>query len=254
MKILVAEDSTQTSMILQSAIEGLGHECLVAADGAAAWELFQQQSDLQVVLSDWLMPRMDGRELCRRIRESDRADTYFIFLTTLEDKLHILEGERAGADAYLTKPVEYEALRSALERAEQQLDRLRQAVPVEGQDRHEVVQQLLKMGQRMTTRVTVNDRSLTLDAAVKLIEGLPPESRIGRRWPRIWIEPDPFVEAGGPSPPPSSADLQRRRVEHGAQAEMLGRLAQGVRRQDEAEAAAAAQRAPWWRKLVGRRD
>jgi hypothetical protein len=124
-----------------------------------------------------------------------------------------------------------------------------------GVERRPIVRVTLQIdGRSIPTRVTVNDRSLTLDAAIKLIEGLPPESRIGRRWPKIWIEPDPFVEADGPSLPPSSGDLQRRRVEHGAQAEMLGRLAQGVRRQDEAEAAAAAQRAPWWRKLVGRRD
>jgi CheY-like chemotaxis protein len=64
MKILIADDSPTPRLMLQRELEGLGHECIVACDGAEAWELFQG-SGVDVVVSDWMMPGMDGDELCR---------------------------------------------------------------------------------------------------------------------------------------------------------------------------------------------
>ena len=117
MKILIAEDSAMGRLLLRRAVEGLGHECLVADDGTRAWELFREQG-ADVVISDWLMPGMEGPELCRRVRESEGPYAYFVFLTVLRDKQHALQGVRAGADDYLTKPLEPAELHVCLIAAE----------------------------------------------------------------------------------------------------------------------------------------
>lgn len=106
MRILLAEDSAASRFLLQRAVEELGHECVVAEDGLQAWELYQR-AGAEVVISDWIMPGLDGDELCRRIRaDSDRSYTYFVMLTSLEDKEHVLRGMQAGVDDYLTKPLD----------------------------------------------------------------------------------------------------------------------------------------------------
>jgi len=110
-----------TRLMLRRAVESLGHECLVAEDGMAAWELFQERGP-DVIISDWLMPGIEGPELCRRVREHARtaasnshpAYTYFVLLTVLEDKQHALEGMEAGADDYLAKPPDLDELRLRL--------------------------------------------------------------------------------------------------------------------------------------------
>jgi serine phosphatase RsbU (regulator of sigma subunit) len=106
MKILLAEDSAASRFLLQRAVEELGHECVVAEDGLQAWELFRREG-AEVVISDWIMPGLDGDELCRRIRaDADGPYTYFVMLTSLEDKEHVLRGMQAGVDDYLTKPLD----------------------------------------------------------------------------------------------------------------------------------------------------
>lgn len=114
MQVLIAEDSRTVRHVMQDAVEGLGHDCAVAADGAEAWERFQA-GGADVVISDWLMPGLDGLELCQRIRAQQRAEyTYFIFLTSLTDRQHALRGIEAGADDYLPKPLDYDDLRLRL--------------------------------------------------------------------------------------------------------------------------------------------
>jgi len=106
MRVLIAEDSVMGRLLLQRAVEGLGHTCIVATDGLAAWQLFERELP-DVVISDWLMPGMEGPDLCRRIRS--RPDTpyaYFVFLTVLREKEHALVGVQSGADDYLTKPLD----------------------------------------------------------------------------------------------------------------------------------------------------
>ncbi len=115
MRILIAEDENTSRTILWRAVEKFGHECFVAADGLAAWELFQNTEEVDVVISDWMMLGIDGLEFCRRLREEKRDEyTYFIFLTALRDKAHLLEGLRAGADDYLTKPLDRDELQARL--------------------------------------------------------------------------------------------------------------------------------------------
>lgn len=67
MRVLVADDETTSRLVIQAVVQGLGHECLVAPDGDRAWTLLQR-AHVDVLITDWMMPGLDGPELCRRIR------------------------------------------------------------------------------------------------------------------------------------------------------------------------------------------
>ncbi len=115
MRVLIAEDDTVSRTILRRAVEKLGHECLAASDGDEAWRLYEETPDLDVIISDWMMPGMDGVELCRRVRNSEKNGyTHFIFLTALGDRGHLLTGLQAGADDYLSKPLDRDELQVRL--------------------------------------------------------------------------------------------------------------------------------------------
>lgn len=114
MRVLIAEDDAASRIILSRAVRKLGHECLVAQDGLRAWGLYRS-SEVDVVISDRMMPGIDGLELCRRIRSLPTDSyAYFIFLTALGEKEHLLAGMRAGADDYLTKPLDRDELEVGL--------------------------------------------------------------------------------------------------------------------------------------------
>lgn len=114
MKVLIVDEAAATRAILQRALVGLGHECVVAADGEEAWARFCE-NPAEVVISDWMMPGFDGDELCRRVRdEPENSHAYFILLTSLEDQRHVLQSMEAGADDYLKKPIELDDLKARL--------------------------------------------------------------------------------------------------------------------------------------------
>src|SRR6202521_643893 len=94
-------------LMLRNAVESLGHETLEACDGQQAWDMLVQ-TGADVVVSDWMMPGLEGPELCRRVRaqQQDGSYTYFILLTTPADRRFALEGMEAGADDYLPKPLD----------------------------------------------------------------------------------------------------------------------------------------------------
>ena len=118
MKILIAEDQPTAALFLRRTLERMGHEVEVAADGDEAWDALQK-APVPFLISDWVMPRMDGLELCRRIRaRSDDFYTYVILLTSKELRKDRLEGLLAGADDFLTKPPDAEELAIRLEIAE----------------------------------------------------------------------------------------------------------------------------------------
>lgn len=114
MRILIAEDDPVSRHLLRKAVERLGHHCFAAEDGARAWRIYESR-EVDVVISDRMMPGLDGLELCERVRARREGHyTYFILLTALAEKAHRLEGVRAGADDYLTKPLDPDELEIAL--------------------------------------------------------------------------------------------------------------------------------------------
>ncbi len=113
-RVLAADDDVTCRLVLQATVEKLGHECVVAVDGAEAWDAFRSNPP-DVLITDWMMPGVDGPELCRRVRErSDDGYTYVILATSLGRHEHVLEGMEAGADDYLTKPISPFDLRTRL--------------------------------------------------------------------------------------------------------------------------------------------
>src|SRR5258708_5497607 len=90
-RILIAEDDPVARLVSEAAIRKLGHESLGAVDGQRAWEMLQS-AHVDVIISDWRMPHIDGQELCKRVRSFDDSRSYipFIFLTALDDKRHAL--------------------------------------------------------------------------------------------------------------------------------------------------------------------
>ncbi|MGH7672860.1 MAG: response regulator [Gemmatimonadales bacterium] len=127
MHLLIAEDEPVSQLQLAAALKGMGHEVTVAGDGPEAGAVLQL-GHFPVVISDWQMPGIDGPELCRRMRarHEDRY-TYFILITATGGKQRYLEGMDAGADDFITKPVDLEELRARLKVAERILG-LRQHV------------------------------------------------------------------------------------------------------------------------------
>jgi len=119
MKILVAEDDPVASKVLRLTLEQVGHTVVVVKDGAAAWEVLCKEQ-VSVVVSDWMMPEVDGLQLCRRIRElTDRDYTYFILLTANHagrDNLNLAMD--AGIDDFLQKPLDRNAIWMRLRVAE----------------------------------------------------------------------------------------------------------------------------------------
>src|SRR5476651_1349246 len=96
MKILAVEDDAVARAVLRQALRRLGHEAVEAADGEQALEILGKEP-VRVVVSDWLMPKLDGLELCRRVRARTRAEyTYFILLTGNDATA---ENQREAADA-----------------------------------------------------------------------------------------------------------------------------------------------------------
>lgn len=114
LRVLVVEDDADALAALEQAIVMLGHPVVGAVDGADAWEK-QCAGPAHVILSDWSMPHMSGIDLCRLVRgNTDKEYVYFVLMTGFGDRAHFLEGMRAGADDYLTKPIDLEELEARL--------------------------------------------------------------------------------------------------------------------------------------------
>jgi diguanylate cyclase (GGDEF)-like protein len=114
MKILVVDDEPLSRQVVQAAVERLGHQWIAAEGGEQAWECFTQDKP-EVLITDLLMPGVDGLELCRRVRTDARAGyTYVILATVLGDREDVVRGMEAGADDYLVKPVDLFSLQARL--------------------------------------------------------------------------------------------------------------------------------------------
>ncbi|MDZ4672898.1 MAG: response regulator transcription factor [Gemmatimonadota bacterium] len=119
MRILIAEDDATSRTVLQRTLEKLGYAVTAAHDGFEALALFVRDQPA-VVITDWMMPRMDGLELCRRIRTNICHDryTYLIVLTVLGGKRNYLDAMDAGTDDFITKPFDPAELVTRLRVAE----------------------------------------------------------------------------------------------------------------------------------------
>jgi diguanylate cyclase (GGDEF)-like protein len=120
--ILIAEDNPVSRKLIEKALIKAGHKVVSVEDGRKALELFNK-SFFPIVLTDWVMPEMDGVELCQAIRQTDTPGyVYIVLLTANDSKDDIVTGLKAGADDYLTKPFNHAELIARLNTGKRILD------------------------------------------------------------------------------------------------------------------------------------
>jgi two-component system cell cycle response regulator len=116
MRVLIAEDDLTSRMLLTKVLEKWGYDVTVTVNGAEAWEILQSADSPRIAILDWMMPEMDGIDVCRRARALDtRQPPYIILLTALGEKDHMMTGFEAGADDYVGKPYDPAELRARVE-------------------------------------------------------------------------------------------------------------------------------------------
>jgi len=107
MQILVADDDPVYRDRLKSLLEQWDFEAVLAADGAETWAILQQPDAPTFVILDWMMPEMDGYEVCRKVRNAnDDSIPYILLMTSTNKREELLRVLVAGADDYLLKPFE----------------------------------------------------------------------------------------------------------------------------------------------------
>ena len=150
-RILVAEDDPMFRRLLEGWLKQWGHDVTVVNNGAVAWAILQKEQPPDLLILDWMMPEIDGLELCRRIRADQRSAYRYILLITAKDaRQDLVSGFEAGADDYLTKPFDRAELRVRLRVGERILrlqdDLIRARDRLQFQATHDVLTGLLNRG------------------------------------------------------------------------------------------------------------
>jgi DNA-binding response OmpR family regulator len=150
MRVLIAEDNLTSRRALEMHLTEWGYDVISTPDGARAWEVFQSAGAPKLAVLDWMMPVMDGLEVCRRVRaRSDGEPPYIILLTARGSREDVVAGLESGADDYLTKPVDRGELRARLQAG----------------------RRIVELQQTLTARVQELEAAL---ARVKQLQGLLP--------------------------------------------------------------------------------
>ena len=104
-RILIAEDEPASRHAIEATLRKFGYEVVACSNGSEAWDVLRCDGAPELALLDWMMPGVDGAEICRRVRETpNSASTYIILLTAKRNKVDVVKGLDAGADDYMTKP------------------------------------------------------------------------------------------------------------------------------------------------------
>ena len=116
MRVLVAEDDPASQRMLRGALAGWGYDLEAVRDGEAAWRALQGEDSPPMALLNWMMPRMDGVDVCRKVRSGATSrHVYIILLTARGGKGDIIDGLGAGANDYVTKPFDVDELRARVQ-------------------------------------------------------------------------------------------------------------------------------------------
>ena len=116
MRVLIAEDDLTSRLLLTKVLQKWGYDVTVTTNGEEAWEVLRAAGAPRLAVLDWMMPEMDGIDVCRRVRALDtRQPPYIILLTALGEKDHMMAGFEAGADDYVGKPYDPAELRARVE-------------------------------------------------------------------------------------------------------------------------------------------
>jgi len=116
LRVLIGEDDPVSRRLLQATLQKWGYDVICCSDGLETWLQLQEPDAPAMVVLDWMMPELDGPEICRKVRQLARPEpTYIILLTARGRTQDIVTGLEAGADDYVTKPFDREALRARLQ-------------------------------------------------------------------------------------------------------------------------------------------
>ena len=116
MRILIAEDDATSRLLLMRVLESWGYEVEITRDGAEAWRILRDPEGPRLAILDWMMPEMDGVEVCSRVRALETMQPpYIILLTARGEQDSVVEGLEAGADDYLSKPYDAAELHARVE-------------------------------------------------------------------------------------------------------------------------------------------
>jgi len=130
MRVLIADDDPAALLLLEGVLEEWGYEVMMARDGAEAWDMLRRADSPPLAILDWMMPGLDGVEVCRKVRqESEASYVYLILLTGKARTQDIVHGIESGADDYVSKPYEEQELKVRL-RAGQRIVELNEALRV----------------------------------------------------------------------------------------------------------------------------
>ena len=123
MRILIAEDNQDSCQLLRMILGHWGYEVVVASDGSEALDRLKADPSIRLAVVDWMMPRLDGLGVCRRLREERQEPyVYILLLTARSQKEDVVQGMEAGADDYLSKPFDTRELRARLRAGERIID------------------------------------------------------------------------------------------------------------------------------------
>ena len=208
MRALIADDNRIETAILSKTVQRLDIDVTVVHDGAEAWEKLIEDDGPSLAILDWMMPKVDGLELCRRIRQDPaRAHMYVILLTGRTNQADIVAGLESGADDYIVKPFAPDELRARIQ----------------------VGTRVLKLQEKLAERVTELEAALS---RVKRLHGLLPICSYCKRIrgdDQYWRQVDAYIVEHTDAKfthgicPPCSQDLlaeieeERERRERSAQ-------------------------------------
>jgi len=123
MKVLAAEDNPVFQSMLRTMLTKWGYHPVIARDGNEAWKILEGDDAPRLAVLDWMMPGLDGVEICRRLRSLGREPyIYILLLTARTESQDLIEGMDAGADDYLTKPFNAHELRVRIRAGRRILD------------------------------------------------------------------------------------------------------------------------------------
>jgi DNA-binding response OmpR family regulator len=115
MKVLIAEDDEVSRIVLSRMLQKWGHEVVATVDGRSAYEILETEDAPSVAILDWMMPEMDGLEVCRQLRQLNLAEPPYLILLTARDQTDdIVAGLDSGANDYVVKPYDWRELKSRL--------------------------------------------------------------------------------------------------------------------------------------------
>ena len=161
LRIMVVDDQASTRHFLQAILAGIGHQVAVASSGKEALSL-SLEFNPQLIVTDWVMPEMDGIELCKSLRATKPGQRiYLIILTALEDEDHLIEAFEAGVDDYIVKPLNERIIKARL-RAGQRVIRMQEEIE---REREEI--------RRYAAELAVTNRRLQEAALTDMLTALP---------------------------------------------------------------------------------